>query len=204
MELSKVAQLAREEADAAEREEEEAAEAEAEPTSPEPEPEPEPEPTAAKRPTDKQIEAKMTAAGKSAQRYATQFAEMIGADEDTLSPCPCCDVPGFFFVNRGPLDPEREQAVRAAMGEADVRDLEPAKGVVECEMCKGRGQLRRPTRVLDQVVAVCPTCNGFGWHGEQQQTTFAPPPQGAYQVQQSNGPAAEWTPPPPPGVNAYT
>ena len=195
---SKVAQLARAEAEEAEAdepvqfdtEEEEAAEAE---------PEPQPEEPDAKRPTDKQIERKLDSAGKSAQKHAEGFAAMIGADTEALVPCPNCDVPGFFFANRGPIDPEREQAVRAAIGDEDVRDLEPAPGTVECETCKGRGSLRRPTRVQDQIKAVCPTCNGFGWHGEQQQQQFVTPPPPVYAQTPDNGQTGGWQPPPPPG-----
>ena len=200
MEGSKVAQLARAEAEQAEADNDDTAEEEAaeneqpsEPVAAESEPE-------AKKPTDKQIERKLDVAGKAAKKHAEGFAEMLGADPETLVPCACCDIPGFWFAGRGPLEPEREQAVRAAIGEADVRDLEPAAGVVECETCRGRGELRRPTRVPSQIVAVCPTCNGFGWHGEQQQQQFAPPPQPEYVLQAANGPGTSWTPPPPPGM----
>lgn len=187
-----IAERVNEEHERVEAEEAEQAEADGDdngaPTVPD---EPEPEKTKP-QPTEAQIGKAYDAAAKSASKHVEKIAGLIGVDEASVQPCPCCDAPGFVFVGRPPLEGERLEAVKAVIGEEDVRAYKRDTNAVECENCNGYGKLVRPTKVADQQLAVCTTCNGYGWHSpvqaspqydynpnaSQGQTYYAPlPPQ---------------------------
>jgi hypothetical protein len=164
-----------------ETEEEEATEAEEQPQPQTP------------QPTEKQIDKAFEAAAKSAERQGEKVAKLLGLTEDGVLPCPCCDVPGYVFAGRAPLEGDRLLAVKAVIGEDDVRQYRHDPNAVECENCNGLGKLLRPTKVPDQQLAVCSVCTGYGWHSPMQQPQQPPleqqhvyyPPQ---QPQYQNGP----------------
>lgn len=157
---------------------------------------------AAPQPTEKQIDKAFEQASKSAETQGRKVAKLLGLPDEGVLPCPCCDVPGYVFAGRAPLEGDRLLAVKAVIGEEDMRAYKPADNAVECEVCSGYGKLVRPTKVPDQVLAVCTACNGYGWHAPQQpipQYTQPEQPQ-IYYPQPSaptyNGPQAVYSVPP--------
>lgn len=156
----------------------------------------------AAQPTEKQIDKAFESAGKSAETQGRKVAKLLGLPDDGVIPCPCCDVPGYVFAGRAPLEGERLLAVKAVIGEEDLRSYRPATNAVECEACDGHGKLVRPTKVQDQILAVCTTCNGYGWHAPAQppQTYTPPAEQQVYYpqppAQQYNGPQPVYSVPP--------
>lgn len=194
-----LAERVNEEHEAAEAEEAEQAEADGDdnggPTVPDA-PEPEPQKP---QPTEAQIGKAFDSAAKSAEKHVAKLAGMMGTDPSQVVPCPCCDFPGYVFLQRPPLDGERLEAVKAVIGEEDVRAYKRDGNAVECESCNGYGKLVRPTKVEDQRLAVCATCNGYGWHSPIQQ-----PPSYTY-TEQPPGTQTYYVPPPPTnGPPVYT
>lgn len=142
------------------------------------------------QPTEAQIDKVFSAAHKSAEKHIAKIAPLVGAQPDQVVACPCCDFPGYVFAQRPPLEGDRLLAVKAVTGEEDVRAYKRDPNAVQCEACDGHGKLVRPTKVGDQLLAICTTCNGYGWHSPAQQPPQYPQPEQSvyYPAPPHNGP----------------
>lgn len=141
--MSRVSELAAEEAERAEAEGEDEAEPGSEPEPVEPEPEPEPEPVDMAKAV-KQLDAEN-------ERHAKRVADIMGADAAQLYPCPTCSLGPVGFVFALPdAEPEYKQAPDAEL----------------CADCNGLGDVLTGAVVERGRFKECPSCLGKGWRNK--------------------------------------
>lgn len=178
---SRVAELARAEADRAEvdepnEEESELGEEEldgsqpGEPDESQPaEPAEQPQP-----PTDAQIEALVKAWERERDRHMRELSKR-DADRYAVSEvCPLCDGHGVFFRDIPEPDATfRRQYIEQALGGAAEPDYLEHPDVEPCDTCGALGELRTGSKVPGQERLPCRACNG---QGHKPKLTLAPQP----------------------------
>jgi rubrerythrin len=128
--------------------------------------EPEPEARAAK--SEKEIEKATKALESEANRHAGRVSAIMGDDAILLEVCPRCwpSAPGFIFaLDQMPVEDEQRAAVLASlgMGANTGPDLRMAKGVEECPVCGGWGELALPSKSEFHQKMICSACSGNGY-----------------------------------------
>lgn len=112
---------------------------------------------------DADIEKAMVKLQREADRHTRRVGEIMGEDALALVPCELCltAIPGFRF----PVTPDEDvrEAVKAAIGLADLTKYLPAPDAGRCETCAGEGRVKTESHVVGQETIVCLSCNGKGW-----------------------------------------
>jgi hypothetical protein len=195
---SRVAELARDEAERAETEapdEPEAPESPAQPGEDEEAEEAEQEPAQPEQPPEGVTEAKVEQLWKSLDREAVRHVREVekraGPMFGELAPCPLCTVegatPGFIFpVLPEPAQTNRREGIVLALGGAAPVAYEPDSEAEACPRCNALGKLQTGSKVAGQETRICPDCNGQGWKAKINAPavftpTVAPPPPAAPQ-----------------------
>jgi hypothetical protein len=183
--MSRVSELAAEEAARAEAEQpEETAgdetEAPAQPSEAEQEEEQQEEEREGEQtdqpPTEAEMRAAMAKLEKEDQRHAKRYAEILGEQFQAMVPCPRCLESGHIFPpDVAPLDEEQVAAVDASLGRADRRNLKRAKDTETCEDCGGEGQVLTGATNPQSLTKACTPCGGLGWVPKGAQSQLSPP-----------------------------
>jgi hypothetical protein len=128
----------------------------------------EPEPEASAPLSEKQIERATKALERERDRHAGAVAKIMGDDATSLELCARCWelAPGFHFpLDMAPVSDEQRAAVLASlgMGANTGPDLRMAKGVEECPVCGGWGELALPSKSEFHQKMICSACSGNGY-----------------------------------------
>jgi hypothetical protein len=202
--MSKIAQMAREEANAVEgeegdehlvddgnggmreetpqeREEREAAEAEEGDGSGKPEPEHEPE--QAKVPpamTEQQSEREFAKLERKAQTYLEGALDIARKLEIPVVPCPLCTFPGLAIPRQAhEVTSDIEGPILALIGKGVEPDYKPSQAYARCEVCDGWGDVLTGAQKDVSRTAMCVTCGGKGYVNQVQPLPQPSPQNGA-------------------------
>lgn len=118
--------------------------------------------------SEKEIDRALKAVEKAGTSYRNAISRAMGEDAQAMEACPRCNAPvaGMIFPpDVAPVDEETRDAVLASLGigGGGASPLNAAKGVRECDVCDGWGQLVYPTKVPHTETQACPKCNGTGY-----------------------------------------
>lgn len=125
---------------------------------------------------DADVEKAFKSLAKEATRHANRVGEIMGEDAQLLQPCPRCvttdpqrpAVPGFIFpAEVVPLLPEDKARVKLSIGEGAEPEFLESDDAYACTKCGGMGKYKTGSKVRNQDLIVCDTCEGRGWNGQR-------------------------------------
>lgn len=126
-------------------------------------------------PTEAELKAAMGKLEKEDQRHARRYAEILGDQFGLMVPCPRCLESGHIYPPElAPLDEEQVAAVDASLGRADRRKLKRAKDTETCQDCGGEGQVLTGATNPQSLTKACTPCGGLGWVPVGAQTPSGP------------------------------
>jgi rubrerythrin len=108
------------------------------------------------------------------EAHDRKLEKILGEAHEHVLACPLCGdgLQGYVFPMDGANLTDEERAnVLAFIGGQPERVLRPAKGVHECDVCDGWGQLAFPTKVPHVTEQMCPKCSGQGYVLDQAEQT---------------------------------
>jgi hypothetical protein len=137
-------------------------------------------------PQSPDVEAQRRAIVAELTRHEKAFAKALGLEPNELLACAVCDGSGFVA---GGNELEQRQGLLDALRRANewlaandpAREYGEREDTEQCAKCHGLGMLRTGSRVPNQDVLPCPTCNGAGYTQHPAQTF--PIPNGDTQAQ---------------------
>jgi hypothetical protein len=95
---------------------------------------------------------------------AKRLGEILGDDAPFFETCEICsfsNTPGMR--PSGPLPPEVQAAVYAALGQASPSDYQTDSHATACPECNGFGEVATGSKVQGQDRLPCVACTGLGW-----------------------------------------
>lgn len=176
--MSRVTELAEEEAAAAEAEN-----PDAEPVEPLDPPEPDEDEAAedAETPSEPSsltnVENIDKALDAEQKRHAKALAELFGDQWDDFAMCPLCQVDGYAVpYGPGEVSPEQREAILTVMGEGGGPKFASHPSEVRCPECDGWGEMLNGSRRAEQATSACQKCMGTGHLDRSQLAAAAPAP----------------------------
>jgi hypothetical protein len=174
-----IAELARQEAEAAEAEypdRDEESELETE-TEPEPDTDEDQEPGVPpnlppEEPSDAMMERIGRELDKEAQRHAKAVAKIMGDQMSDLLECPLCVTPGYVTSQPPELDDMERLAVLSYIGEGGEPRLVQHPELYRCEFCDGWGDVETGSR-RGTITVACPECDGRGYKDRRTERELA-------------------------------
>lgn len=97
--------------------------------------------------------------------YVAAVGAILEEDANDLLPCPLCagGIPAFVSAQgAGRQSDEVKLATETYLGVVQEADYPPDPEYAECDLCKGTGSLRKPTKVRQYRLAPCRKCMGSG------------------------------------------
>jgi hypothetical protein len=99
-----------------------------------------------------------------AKSHETRLHNILGDDFDAYMPCPLCLADAFLLPKpAGAMPPEQWEAVQAAAGQLQVRQLKRADYTETCDTCDGEGKLDSGSHDPTFMEIPCRACEGKGW-----------------------------------------
>jgi hypothetical protein len=182
-----IAEVARREADEAEREDDTPLEPD---DNLEPEPEREPGDDGAERvppnlppepPSDAAAERALKEIDRASETYVRKVTAVQARTPLGLLECPLCPIPGFVPDQAmGEIAPEQRLAVLSVLGEGMPVEQVQNPHLHTCESCDGLGMVATGSKRPGFTEVMCETCQGNGFvdtrHLQARQDVIPPPP----------------------------
>lgn len=146
-------------------------------------------------PTEAEVKRHIDRLDKEDERHTKRYAEILGADFESMQPCPRCLTSGHIYpFEAAPIEPEQIAAVDASLGRDVAADLKQATDATICEACDGWGMVLTGAKNEQGRVKPCTPCAGQGWVSPAATITPLPTPPTPAQTTNGEGAAAASVP----------
>lgn len=126
-------------------------------------------------------------------RHEKRLREILGDLWEGREPCPLCLQEGFVIqAPPDSFDPMQRIMVLAAMGDDGAPHLKEHPGLQRCEYCDGWGELTTGSKREGCKTEICPKCSAQGYVAKDQPSNvahFPPPPDMNAYMPPMSGPA---------------